>query len=121
MPRLPDALTVPLPAIVRALAPRRPLSRGGFWLASGALWLAWALLDALLPPALPSAATLALAAPMLYALWRLCAARLLDRGRPARVLGALLIPVAGAAWLAWELALAPGVESARDTWLGAGR
>jgi uncharacterized membrane protein YhaH (DUF805 family) len=84
------------------------LRRRNFWLLTIAVWAVFFAARELL--ALEHQAPLATAgaAIALLALGTLCAARLHDRSRSAWWLSATLVPVIGALWLAWELALRRG-------------
>jgi uncharacterized membrane protein YhaH (DUF805 family) len=84
------------------------LPRRAFWLASLGLWLAFALLFALLEAALGRAATLLLYPPFFFGLAVLLVRRLHDRGRSGRALWALLVPLLGPLWIAVETALRRG-------------
>lgn len=84
------------------------LRRRSFWLASIAAWvLFYAVreLAGLSQPGWPAAIWAAFA---LLGLALLAVARLHDRGRSGWWLASALLPVLGAAWLAWELALRRG-------------
>ena len=84
------------------------LRRRAFWGLSIAVWaIFFAAREAL---ALEQQAWLATAwvAIALLFIGGLAVARLHDRGRSAWWLAAVLVPVAGALWLAWELALRRG-------------
>jgi uncharacterized membrane protein YhaH (DUF805 family) len=84
------------------------LRRRTFWWATTAIWIVFfATREALAIERLPPAAT-AWAALALAAIGLVAAARLHDRGRSGWWLLAVVVPVAGALWLAWELALRRG-------------
>ena len=84
------------------------LRRRSFWALSIAVWLAFfGAREALALERQPLLAT-AWAALALLAISALAVARLHDRSRSGWWLAAVLVPVAGALWLAWELALRRG-------------
>lgn len=84
------------------------LRRRHFWLLSIALWLVFfGARETLTLEHQPLVAT-AWAAVALLAIGTLAVARLHDRSRSGWWLAAALVPVAGALWLAWELALRRG-------------
>ena len=88
--------------------PLSRLRRRNFWGLSMLAWAAFfAVREGLALERQPALAT-AWATLALLALGTLCVARLHDRGRSAWWLAAALVPVAGALWLAWELALRRG-------------
>lgn len=88
------------------------LRRRHFWGASILAWMVFfAVREALALETQPLLAT-AWAACALLTIGTLCIARLHDRGRSAWWLAAALVPVAGALWLAWELALRRGTPHA---------
>lgn len=93
----------------RLFAVRSRLSRGQFWLRAICTWilfyLAWNLLGSSTPPALAWIVNgLAVAVLML-----LCIRRLHDRDLSGWWLFVVLVPVVGAAWLAWQMAFRRGV------------
>jgi uncharacterized membrane protein YhaH (DUF805 family) len=81
------------------------LGRLHFWLLTLGVWLAFFALRALLALDQPGVAGTVWAGLALAALGALSVARLHDRGRSGWWLATLLVPVAGAAWLTFELAL----------------
>jgi uncharacterized membrane protein YhaH (DUF805 family) len=84
------------------------LRRRSFWLLTIAVWLVFYAARAafqLDQPGLPGTVWAALA---LFAIGALAVARLHDRSRSGWWLTAVLVPVAGALWLAWELACRRG-------------
>lgn len=84
------------------------LRRRSYWLASIVAWLVFlAVREALALERMAGLAT-AWAALQLIVLSWLTIARLHDRGRSAWALSAVVIPVAGAAWLLWEAACRRG-------------
>ena len=84
------------------------LRRRNFWLLSIAFWLTFfGARETLALEHQPLVAT-AWAAFALLAIGALAVARLHDRSRSGWWLAAALVPVAGALWLAWELALRRG-------------
>jgi uncharacterized membrane protein YhaH (DUF805 family) len=93
---------------VRLLTFRGRLSRPAFWLASLAVWAAFAVLFVFLESAFGRSATLILYPPLLWLLAVLCVQRLHDRGRSAAWLLVLLIPILGPLWLLVELAFRAG-------------
>ena len=84
------------------------LRRRHFWVLSIALWLIFfGARESLALEQQPLVAT-TWAAFALLAIGALAVARLHDRSRSGWWLAAVLVPVAGALWLAWELALRRG-------------
>jgi uncharacterized membrane protein YhaH (DUF805 family) len=82
------------------------LRRRSYWLASLIAWLVFfAVREGL---GLEAGIATAWAALQLIVLSWLTVARLHDRGRSAWALSAVVIPVAGAAWLLWEAACRRG-------------
>ena len=88
------------------------LRRRSFWVLSVLAWIVFFAVRDTLALAPESTLSIAWAAVALLVLGTLAAARLHDRGRSAVWLAALLVPVAGALWLAIELALRRGDASA---------
>lgn len=86
------------------------LSRGQFWLHTLLLWaLFYGIWEGLaLPP--QGVALWLVNLPMLWLLIALCVRRLHDRNYAGGWLLLVLVPVAGAAWLVWQLALRRGLE-----------
>lgn len=85
------------------------LSRGRFWLQGLLLWgLFYAVWEGLALPVQGSVVWL-LNLPMLLLLLSLCARRMHDRNYSGWWLLVVAVPVAGAAWLGWQLALCRGV------------
>jgi len=87
----------------RGRSPRRAV-----WLGGGALLAAFALLFAALDASAGRASTLVLYPPFFWAAFTLAARRLHDRGRSARWLLALAVPLAGPLWLGLEMLLLRG-------------
>jgi uncharacterized membrane protein YhaH (DUF805 family) len=84
------------------------LRRRTFWWATLATWIVFfAVRETLSVERLPLAGT-AWAALTLATIGAISIARLHDRGRSGWWLAAIAVPVAGALWLAFELALARG-------------
>jgi uncharacterized membrane protein YhaH (DUF805 family) len=84
------------------------LRRRTFWCATLAIWiLFFAVREVLTIERVPLAAT-AWAALALASIGAVSIARLHDRGRSGWWLAAFFVPVAGALWLAFELAFARG-------------
>ena len=84
------------------------LRRRSFWLLTIAVWAAFfAAREAFRLEQQPALAT-AWAAATLLALGALSVARLHDRGLSGWWLATVAVPVAGALWLAWQLALRRG-------------
>jgi uncharacterized membrane protein YhaH (DUF805 family) len=84
------------------------LRRRTFWCATLAIWIVFfAVRETLAIERLPLVAT-AWAALALASIGALAVARLHDRGRSGWWLAAIVVPVAGALWLAFELALRRG-------------
>jgi uncharacterized membrane protein YhaH (DUF805 family) len=84
------------------------LRRRTFWCATLVIWiLFFAVRETLAIERLPFVAT-AWAALALASIGAISVARLHDRGRSGWWLTAIVVPVAGALWLAFELALARG-------------
>jgi uncharacterized membrane protein YhaH (DUF805 family) len=84
------------------------LRRRSFWALTIAVWIVFFAARATLglgQPGLPGTAWAAIA---LLAIGVLAIARLHDRSRSGWWLAAVLVPVVGALWLAWELALRRG-------------
>jgi len=85
------------------------VSRGQFWLQSLALWVALYALSALLGSLAAGIVVWLVNGVLLAALVMLCIRRLHDRNYAGWWLLAVLVPVAGALWLLWQLALRRGV------------
>ncbi len=84
------------------------LRRRTFWCATLVIWIFFfAVRETLAIERLPLVAT-AWAALALVSIGALAIARLHDRGRSGWWLAAIVVPVAGALWLAFELGLARG-------------
>jgi uncharacterized membrane protein YhaH (DUF805 family) len=84
------------------------LRRRHFWLLSIALWLIFFGARETLALEQHALVATAWAAIALLTTGALAVARLHDRSRSGWWLAAVLVPVAGALWLAWELALRRG-------------
>jgi uncharacterized membrane protein YhaH (DUF805 family) len=88
------------------------LRRRTFWCATLGIWIVFfAVREMLSIERLPLAATV-WAALALALIGVLSVARLHDRGRSGWWLATIVVPVAGALWLAWELALRRGASHA---------
>ena len=88
------------------------LSRGQFWFRSLLLWaLFYGLWEGLTLPA-QGALVWLINLPMLWLMLGLCVRRLHDRTLSGWYLLAVLLPVIGAAWLVWQLALRRGQAQA---------
>jgi uncharacterized membrane protein YhaH (DUF805 family) len=88
------------------------LRRRSFWLLKLAVWLVFYAVREGFGLDRADVAGAVWAALALAALGTLCVGRLHDRGRHGAWLGAALVPVAGALWLAFELGLRRGSEGA---------
>ena len=85
------------------------LSRGQFWARALLLWAVfYGIWEGLALPA-QGVAVWVVNVPMLALLVSLCVRRLHDRNYSGAWLLAALVPVAGAAWLVWQLALRRGM------------
>jgi uncharacterized membrane protein YhaH (DUF805 family) len=84
------------------------LRRRNFWLSTIAVWAVFFAAREILALEQHSLLATGWAAIALLALGTLATARLHDRGRSAWWLCAALVPVLGALWLGWELALRRG-------------
>ena len=84
------------------------LRRRSFWLLTIAVWIVFFAVRETLGLGRPGLLGTAWAALALLAIGTLAVARLHDRSRSGWWLAAVLVPVAGALWLAWELALRRG-------------
>ena len=93
----------------RLFSARGRLSRGRFWLQALTLWVVLYLLSGALGPLAAGAVVWLVNGGVLVLLALLCIRRLHDRNYPGWWLFAVLIPVAGALWLVWQLALRRGV------------
>jgi uncharacterized membrane protein YhaH (DUF805 family) len=88
------------------------LRRRTFWCATLGIWsVFFAVREVLALERLPLTAT-GWAALALVLIGAVAVARLHDRGRSGWWLAAVIVPVAGALWLAWELALRRGTSHA---------
>ena len=85
------------------------VSRGQFWLQSLFLWVVLYALSAVLGPLATGIVVWLVNGVVLAAMALLCIRRLHDRNYTGWWLLAVLIPVAGALWLVWQLALRRGV------------
>jgi uncharacterized membrane protein YhaH (DUF805 family) len=93
------------------------LRRRTYWVLSVLTWIVFfAVRESFMLERQPMLAT-AWAAITLLAVGTLSVARLHDRGRSGWWLTAVLVPVAGALWLAWELAARRGNPHA-NAWGG---
>ena len=95
--------------LVRFFGAGGRLARGQFWLHSLLLWAALYLLSALLGQMATGIVVWLVNGAVLLALVMLCIRRLHDRNYAGWWLLAVLVPVAGALWLLWQLALRRGV------------
>jgi len=86
------------------------LRRRMFWWLSIVVWVIFFAARESLALERQAPLATAWAAIALLALGTLAVARLHDRGRSGWWLAAALVPVAGALWLAWELALRGGSQ-----------
>jgi uncharacterized membrane protein YhaH (DUF805 family) len=85
-------------------------SRGQFWLQSLVIWLALYGLAAAFGMLLTGVFVWLVNGAALLALVMLCIRRLHDRNHAGWWVLVVLIPVVGALWLVWHLALRSGVE-----------
>lgn len=85
------------------------LPRGQFWLTCIFLWASLYILLELLGPRSSGAVVWLVNGMALTVLAMLCIRRLHDRNYTGWWLLAVLVPVAGAAWLTWQLACRRGV------------
>ena len=88
------------------------LRRRAFWALSIGVWIAFFAAREFLALERQAPLALAAAALTLLAVGTLAVARLHDRNRSGWWLATALVPVAGALWLAWELALRRGSPNA---------
>jgi uncharacterized membrane protein YhaH (DUF805 family) len=84
------------------------LRRRAFWALSIGVWIAFFAVRELFALERQAPLAIAAAALTLLAIGALAVARLHDRSRSGWWLATVLVPVAGALWLAWELALRGG-------------
>jgi uncharacterized membrane protein YhaH (DUF805 family) len=84
------------------------LRRRAFWALSIGVWIAFFAVRELLALEHQPLLATAWAAVALLAIGALAVARLHDRGRSGWWLATVVVPVAGALWLTWELALRRG-------------
>lgn len=85
------------------------LSRGGFWLRTLLLWAVfYGVWEGLALP-VQGAVVWAVNLPMLWLLLALCVRRLHDRNYAGWWLLVVVVPVLGAGWLGWQLALRRGL------------
>jgi len=90
------------------------LSRGQFWLRLLFLWAVFYGVWEGLGLAPEGVAVWLINLPMAWLLLSLSVRRLHDRNHSGKWLLAALLPVAGAAWLAWQLAMRPGMDQANQ-------
>ena len=88
------------------------LHRRAFWALSIGVWIAFFAAREFFALERQAALAIAGAALTLLAVGALAVARLHDRSRSGWWLATVLVPVAGALWLAWELALRRGSPNA---------
>lgn len=88
---------------------KKRLSRGHFWLQAVVLWGVFYLLSTLLEPFEAGVLVWLVNGVALAVLVSLCLQRLHDRNHTGWWLLVVFIPVLGALWLLWQLALRRGV------------
>jgi uncharacterized membrane protein YhaH (DUF805 family) len=88
---------------------RGRLSRGGFWSQTLLIWIVFMVVSTFFLPILGNGATWLFSLLVIYALAVLAVRRLHDRNRSGKWLLIVLLPVAGAAWLFWQLACRKGI------------
>lgn len=88
---------------------RGRLARGQFWLQAMALWVVLYALSVVLGPMATDIVVWLVNGTVLAGFAMLCIRRLHDRDRTGWWLLVVLIPVVGALWLFWQLALRRGV------------
>ena len=88
------------------------LRRRAFWALSIGVWIVFFAARELFALERQAPLAIAAAALTLLAIGTLAVARLHDRSRSGWWLATVLVPVAGALWLAWELALRRGSPNA---------
>lgn len=90
------------------VSPRGRMARTSFWGMMFGTGVSFLLLFLLLDAVLGRGSTLLLYVPLYWALYSLAAKRYHDVGRAAPWLFLVLIPIVGAAWVAFELGLRKG-------------
>ncbi|MGE0499026.1 MAG: DUF805 domain-containing protein [Ramlibacter sp.] len=88
---------------------RGRISRGQFWLQSLFFWIVLYLLSSVFGPSAAGMVVWCLNGIVLVVLTMLCIRRLHDRNYSGWWLMVVLVPVVGALWLSWQLALRRGV------------
>jgi uncharacterized membrane protein YhaH (DUF805 family) len=89
---------------------RGRLSRGGFWLQTILIWIAYSLTNTLLNPIFGNIAAWFFSLVVIFALATLAIRRLHDRNLSGIWLLIILVPIAGAVWLFWQLACRKGLH-----------
>jgi uncharacterized membrane protein YhaH (DUF805 family) len=87
---------------------RGRLHRAGFWLQSVAVWIVFLLASSVFTPTLGSWVAWLLTPIALWALVSIAVRRLHDRNLSGKWLLVILIPIVGALWLVWQLAIRQG-------------
>jgi uncharacterized membrane protein YhaH (DUF805 family) len=87
---------------------RGRLHRGGFWLQFVIVWLVFMLACSIFTPALGAWVAWLLTPIALWALIAIAIRRLHDRNISGRWLLIICVPIAGALWLVWQLAVRRG-------------
>lgn len=93
----------------RFIGAKGRLSRGQFWLQASIVWIVFYLASSLLGSDASGAVVWLLNVPALAVLVMLCIRRLHDRDYSGWWLLLVGVPVAGALWLAWQIAIRRGV------------
>jgi uncharacterized membrane protein YhaH (DUF805 family) len=88
---------------------RGRLSRAGFWWQTLLIWILFMVINAFFLPVLGNVATWLFSLLGIYALAALAVRRLHDRNLSGKWLLVVLVPIAGAAWLFWQLACRKGI------------
>lgn len=88
---------------------RGRLSRGGFWWQTTVVWIGFLVINTFFLPILGQGATWLASLLVMYALAALSIRRLHDRNISGKWLLIVLLPIAGAAWLFWQLACRKGI------------
>jgi uncharacterized membrane protein YhaH (DUF805 family) len=87
---------------------RGRLHRGGFWLQSIIVWLVFMLASSIFTPVLGAWVAWLFTPMALLCLVAIAIRRLHDRNLSGKWLLIILIPIAGALWLVWQLAIRQG-------------